>query len=476
MTPKNRFACLSAAALLFAASHLGAQALPSPPPPLPTDTEQALAKTVDVAEVMRRAEEWKAKDDLRRYTYALERALQLRPYSPTFMYRLAEAYAKQGQKTKAYNLLLRVQKQGLAINPDADKDFDPVRTTEVWKYIIDALKVNATPFGEGKAAITLHGAPELVESVAYDAGRKRFLVGSVRSGEILSVDREGKIAPFASPKSTPALRSVFALAVDEPRGFLWVGVAGVPQYLAHKPAEFGTAALLKFELATGKVLEAYPLAPAAGKPRMIGAITVAANGTVYATDAISNLVYIVQNGKLSPLFDVPGSTSLRGLAVSPDQKFLYFVDYELGLRVADLSKSQILELTREDQNFGGIDGLYWYKDQLLAVQNGSIPTRVIRVKLGKDRVSVEAVQPLEANKDALVMPTYGTLAGDDFYFIANSQRDIYGADGKPLPGNSPEDRVLYQIAANFSWVPVAPKAPAAPRAPGAPTAAPKLMN
>ena len=103
------------------------------------------------------------------------------------------------------------------------------------------------------------------------------------------------------------------------------------------------------------------------------------------------------------------------------------------------------------QNLGGIDGLSYYQGQLIAVQNGTIPTRVIRIKLGEDRVSVVGVQPLEANKDALVMPTFGTLVGDDFYFIANSQRDVYAADGKPLEGVLPEDRVLYKVSARFAW-------------------------
>ena len=148
---------------------------------------------------------------------------------------------------------------------------------------------------------------------------------------------------------------------------------------------------------------------------------------------------------------MPGSTSLRGLAVSPDEKFLYFVDYELGLRVADLGKSEIRELVADQQNLGGIDGLSYYQGQLIAVQNGTIPTRVIRIKLGKDNVSLDGVQPLEANKDELAMPTFGTLVGDDFYFIANSQRDLYGADGKPLDGVSPENRELYQVSARFAW-------------------------
>ena len=65
--------------------------------------------------------------------------------------------------------------------------------------------------------------------------------------------------------------------------------------------------------------------------------------------------------------------------------------------------------------------------------------------------SISAVQPLEANKDELVMPTFGALAGDDFYFIANSQRDVYAADGKPMDGVLPEDRAIYQVSARYAW-------------------------
>lgn len=404
----------------------------------------------DLGQVMQKADQYKAAKDMRRYTYAMERLLALRPYSPTFMYRLAEAYAIQNEKTKAYDLLIKVQKQGLAINPDPDKDFDPIRGTPAFKYIIDGLKVNATPWGEGKVAITLKDAPELIESVAFDAKRKRFLVGSVRTGEILSVSKDGKTQVFAKPATTPGLMSVFALASDDARGFLWVGTAGAPQYVNHKPVELGFGALLKLDLASGKLIEAYPL-PADGVPKNFGSIAVASKGTVYATDALSNVVYQVQGGKLRTLFNVPGSTSLRGIAISPDEQFLYFADYELGLRVADLGKSEVRELSLAGQNLGGIDGLYFYKDRLIAVQNGTIPTRIIRIEFETDRFKIKGVQPLEANKDLMALPTFGTIAGDDFYFIANSQRDLYDANGKPVDGAMPEARLLYQVSAKFAW-------------------------
>jgi hypothetical protein len=439
-----------AAILVVPAADLAAQALPKAPAPLPTDTELELAKIEDLGEIMARAERWRGEGDLRRYTYAVERLHALRPYSPTFLYRLAEAYAMQDEKTKSYDTLIKIQRQGLAMNPDKDKDFDKVRDTPAFKYIVEGIVVNETPWGDGKIAFNLDGAPELVEAMAWDGKRKRFLVGSVRTGDVLAVDRQGKAKPFIQAKEAKALRSVFALAVDEARDFLWIGTAGAPQFEGITPAEVGAAALVKFELSSGKFLEAYPV-PAGGIPRSIAAITVAADGTVYATDPIANVVYQVAGGTLRQLFDVPGSTSLRGIAISADSKHLYFVDYELGLRVADLGKAEVRALSMTDHNLGGIDGLYYYQDHLIAVQNGSVPPRVLRIKLDPEKGAMTAVQPLEANKDALEMPTWGALVGDEFYFIANSQRDQYDATGKPFPDVKVVPRSIYQLSARFAW-------------------------
>lgn len=440
--------CLLIACLLGTSLALPAQMLRNAPAPLPTDTQLELSKIDDLGELMQRADQWRSEGDTRRYTYALERLVALRPYSPSFQYRLAKAYALQDRKTETYDLLIKMQKQGLAINPDKDPDFDKVRSTPAFGHIVEGLVVNSTPWGEGKVAFTIDSKAELIESIAYDAKGKRFFVGSVRTGEVLSVDRNGKTSPFAAPATTPGLMSVFALAVDDARGFLWVGSGGSPQFQGYRPADIGRAGLFKFDL-KGKLIEAYPL-PFDGTPRAFGAMTVARNGELYATDPVSNVVYQVAGGKLRALFTVPQSTSLRGIAVDPGHKFLYFTDYEKGLRIADLGKSEVRELTLVHQNLGGIDGLHFWDGHLLAIQNGSVPTRVLRLQLTPDLTNLASAQPLEANKDALEMPTFGAMAGDDLYFIANSQRDLYGADGKIVDGNRVDPRAVYTVSARFA--------------------------
>ena len=100
---------------------------------------------------------------------------------------------------------------------------------------------------------------------------------------------------------------------------------------------------------------------------------------------------------------------------------------------------------------GGIDGLYYYQDHLIAIQNGTVPTRVLRIAIDKTKGVLTTVQPLEANQPEMAWPTFGAVSGDAVYFIANSQRDMYGANGLPLEGTFIEPRKIYRVNARFAW-------------------------
>jgi hypothetical protein len=85
------------------------------------------------------------------------------------------------------------------------------------------------------------------------------------------------------------------------------------------------------------------------------------------------------------------------------------------------------------------------------VQNGLPPNRVVRAKLAANGRSIEAMQPLEASKPQLALPTLGTLGDDDrFYFIANSQKAAYDRFGLPRNKDSLEPTRIYAIDAGFA--------------------------
>ncbi len=69
----------------------------------------------------------------------------------------------------------------------------------------------------------------------------------------------------------------------------------------------------------------------------------------------------------------------------------------------------------------GVDGLYWHKGSLIAIQNGIGTPRVAAFQLAKDGVHVSKTTILEYRSNLCVLPTTGALREDDFYYIANSQ-------------------------------------------------------
>jgi hypothetical protein len=77
----------------------------------------------------------------------------------------------------------------------------------------------------------------------------------------------------------------------------------------------------------------------------------------------------------------------------------------------------------------GIESVYWYDGYLVIVQNSFEPKRVMRLQLSKDGRDIVGSQALDAGQAAFGMPVRGTIAGDKFYFVANSQKAQYDAYG-----------------------------------------------
>ena len=449
MIKRLLLAPLALAVLLFN-THVHAQALDAPPPPLPTDTELELARIDNVAELMGRARQYYEDKDWRRYTYVLERLTRIRPYNGGFQFKLAQAYAMQDMKTPAYDLLLKMQQQGLSYDPSTVPEaFEPVSSTQVYSYIVDALQRNAAPFGEGSVAMTLGGDVELIESLAWDAGRGQLLVGSGRTGEVFRVGKDGNLERLAAPQPDAPWWGVLALTADSERDALWLATTALPHFPGTTRETLGISAILKLRLSDGKLLE-HHLLPVDGRPHVIGALTTAAGGNLYALDSVSNVVYRIRDGQIEQLLSLPSATSLRGIAVNPNEQLLYLSDYELGMLIADVQQQQVVSAEVASHNLGGIEHLSWHDGYLIAIQNYNQPNRVMRMLLSPDGRSLKSMAPLESSKPAMQRPTVGVVGGDRFYFIANSQRDDYGPDGRLFDGLQAEPRVIYQVSPSFA--------------------------
>lgn len=82
----------------------------------------------------------------------------------------------------------------------------------------------------------------------------------------------------------------------------------------------------------------------------------------------------------------------------------------------------------------GIDGLYFDRGRLIAVQNGTSPERVVAFTLDASLTRVESETVIERSTDTLGDPTHGVVIDNDFYYIANSGWDIIDDNGNLKAG------------------------------------------
>jgi sugar lactone lactonase YvrE len=432
---------------------------------VPADTAQRIA-LLDTAEAAAQAAMmFRSQRDLPNETLAWARAVALRPHLGRYKLELAAAYAQQDKKREAYNALLELQAQGYAYDLKGDERFAKVATTEVWTYTLQGFDANRQPFGEGRVSHTLPRQHELVESIAWDASRGQLLVGSAREGKVYRVAKDGKLSPLVSADGENGMWSVFDLVVDAKRGVLWVASTAVPHYKGYDAEKhLGRAGVFKFDLATGKFLKKFLSPSIAGQSFFLSTLALGKDGEVYAADGVNNAVYQVRDDQFRRLFHAPVLGSIRGMAVSGDGRKLYLGDHERGIIGFELDTGKPFDVTvPKTLALGGIDGLAWWQDHLIVVQNGMNPARVMRLKLQADGKGIAAVQPLVANQPELTLPTLGTLAGDEFYFIANSQKDNYDRFGLVKDKSKLEATRIYRVRADYK--PPAPPPAAPPKTP-----------
>ncbi|MGK7295633.1 MAG: SMP-30/gluconolactonase/LRE family protein [Candidatus Wenzhouxiangella sp. M2_3B_020] len=383
----------------------------------------------------RAAEAW-ADEDHEAWVRALEELHRLRPFNHDFMRQLVMAYALTGQTQKAFNQMLVMQQQGLAVDWDAIEEVESLRDYRLYDHLRDLMADAGKPAGEADTVVEIDSIHPMPEAVAHDGKTGRVFVGTVRDGRILVHDPEaGETAVFAEPGDTKGLAAVFDLKVDEDRGHLWAATGSIAQYRNATPSNQGRTALLKLDLETGETLGEYRVTPD-GRTHMLGAIALSSDGTVYAADSASPLIYRLAPGaeRPSPFLGAPMFVALRGLALSEDESRLYVADYELGLFFFDLEEEGRLYAlgVPPTLNLGGIDGLYPWQGHLVAIQNGITPQRILRLELDDSGTRVANIATVAKALPAFDNPTFGTVAGDDLLFLGASHWHLVGPDGRPL--------------------------------------------
>ncbi len=375
----------------------------------------------------------------------MRQAAALRPNHPRLMYNLSAAYALNDRPGEALEGLGRLARMGLVFAAERDEDFASLKNSREFADVLALFRKNGSPVGGASTAFTVREKGLVPESVAYDPLTKSFYVGSVYRRKILRVSPEGGATEFATERD--GLWSVMGMKVDSARRLLWVCTAAQPQMARYDASERGRSGLFKFDLRTGKLAGKY-LLPDDSKQHLLGDLAVNADGDVYATDSLSPALYLLRRGadKFETVLEGEPFVSPQGLDFAADGRRLFVADYSKGIFVVEPRTRRYAPLApAPDSTMLGIDGLYFHRGALVAVQNGVNPQRVVRLRLSADASRVERFETVSANDPAFDEPTLGVLVKDQFYFIANSQWGAVDEQGRLAPPEKLKELIVLKL-------------------------------
>jgi len=352
---------------------------------------------------------------------AAEAALDARPEYPGALFNLAFAQALGGESENSLATLEHLLAKGIDYNAYNLDEFAAVRELPGWIEYISGIEKLYEPVGDASVALQLDDGQFIPEGIALD-GEGNFYLGSIRKGQLIRAN--GKVELLSDRAGH---WSVFGMRFDD-NGDLWFASAAVAQ-LADAGGDTGKSGLFQIDIETGDVMREVVL-PQEAEEQVLGDLVIDGDW-IYTTDSLTGALYRynIEVDKLETLVEAGTFGSPQGLVFDESGDYLYVADYIGGLYRVSLSDGTRDRLRVPEQiSDHGIDGLYRYGGELIAIQNGIRPHRVVALKLSDDGLAVESVRPLVANHELFDEPTLGVVQGDTFFFVANSHWNRFAAN------------------------------------------------
>ena len=359
------------------------------------------------------------------------KTLEARPGFAGAMFNLALAETLNGDAEAALQVLNELLARKVDFGADELEEFASLHELPGWGAYTNAVAELYKPVGEATIAYQHDSADFIPEGIAAGPDGELYL-GSIRHGDIVRIadDTRQLIAASDGPHW-----SVFGMRLAED-GQLWFVSSAIPEFAELEEADAGKSGLYALDTNTGKIVVRAPLPPT-GNKQVLGDLIFDGDDRLFLADQADGIIYwySIKNNEFSTLVDRGELVSPQGLVFDESGSSLYVADYVGGLYRVSLSTGNAERVTpHESTNDYGIDGLYRYKDKLIAIQNGIQPNRVVEFELSADGSAVIASKILAMNLPEFDDPNLGEIVGDNFLFIANSHWPKFDRDG-----NLPEE-------------------------------------
>ena len=395
------------------------------------------------AQAMKLAREAAAAADEKNYPAYLakmEEAAALRPDFPRILVNLAAAQVANDRLDDAVATLKRLAALGLHSPVEKSEEFATVLGNRDFKAAVALLAANLQPKGAGEIAFTLPDMTGLIEGIAWREKTGDFFFGDVFHRAIWVRTPDKKVRRFSAED---AAFGIFGLVVDEERGALWAATSAVPAMRGYTNELDSAAGLAEFDLDSGALRGVVRLPVTTdNQTHVLGHLAMAPDGSIFLSDSGASILWRFKSGAkvLEAFVESAEFLSLQGVVVASDCDAVLLADHANGLLRVDLASHKVSRLeSPPDTTLIGLDGLIRASNgDLLGIQNGVRPTRVLRIALEAGATSVTAVTVLESARLNMPDPTLGCIAtGGNLFFIGNAGWSRFeGGDIKPTAPRS----------------------------------------
>lgn len=387
-----------------------------------------------------RARQAQEKNDTSAFYTMITNAARLHPYQQNYLFFSAVASAMTGRNKESIDYLRRAIR--IRSNFDlSNKAFDPIRETNDFKDIQKLQASAQVPVIHSDTAFVIREKTLHLECIAPGESSNTFYFGSIHKKKIIRRDSKGKVTDFTT-SGQDGLTSVFGIKVKH--GALWACSSPMEEMEGYDTTS--KSGVFKYDVKTGKLLKKYIPDEKGIKSYIFGDLTLDPKGEVYVSDTRNNIVFKVneQTGTLDNFFSSPEFWNLQGISFSTDGKTLFIADYIKGIFKLDLKNMKLSKLKDQDLNLSlkSVDGMTFYNNSLIAIQNGIHPMRVTRYLLDGNFETITKAVVIDNAHPAFNEPTIGCLSGKEFYYVANSLWSGYNKDHSLKPEDQLQEVVI----------------------------------
>jgi len=298
-----------------------------------------------------------------------------------------------------------------------ENNFRKIKCSNMIRPIILGLLVGFMSCAKNSSSKLLYFEKDLIpEGIAIDPTSKKMFLNSLHKSKIVSCDLNGQ-----NPK---------VFLESNQYGYLpGFGITIVQDTLyalgnTHEKQN-NRSILLLLDVVSGNLIRRYSMASL--KRTYLNDIVVGRKGHSFISESEGSSIYSINNKSqhFEVFFSDENIAHTNGITISDDGRFLYLATYASGLRVLDIATKKLIN---QPNDYKGIDGLKFYKNNLVAIVNtrkDSEKNGVFQFKLNQECSEIIASSKFVPLEDPSDIPTTFAIYDGYMYFVADSQMDLF---------------------------------------------------